>query len=646
MALSILARIEEYRCRLTAAEVERCHQALSAADGIHTVAGLDQLLATLNIHTLSRTAHWQAELEELFGEPRVLDLDLLLYIVTREKAFHLQLQQPDTTAELYDVFNAVAVKDPRTLEPSEIEQEALADLLTNFGLEVDVEGLLAEADELGDGNGRVDFNEFVHVVLDEQEVNQGVARMDADFQQLKARNAVNTATLDELISRYLSLLPQEYVSHYFQTRVMPMLARWEQGPGADVVKLLNWSKRINRRRSFVQSLGFPSDHGRSGRTGRSSAESERSLPSSPGTAGLSLKSSFNFMDFKSADFKSLDRKPSGFMEWGRNSGSSTPDRSQSPEDRRSPQDERMIQKELRRRLRRERLMKQLFSGACPEVPEDLTPVLRGRMEKLLERHDRFIERHRVDHPIPVKKAAPLRATWTPRQTLRYCEARRLHCSQASTARTDLQASMPTYSRVCTASATWGPGTADSPRPSLALHRPCPPADARCAPSPPRARPLPPPGTRPVSARVRPSTGAPRTVAQVPRLPLARPQRAQSAAVHRPSTATQRPSPAAMRGSATPVLYPDFASSAASLDPLLSVAGPAQDLPPNTGDDTAGPALPSFAAPRGVSTTTPKPFRRDVHSATITRRLPCSPAPYAATKSAIYNLPFQATQACH
>ena len=51
-----------------------------------------------------------------------------------------------------------------------------------------------QADEGGNGNGRVDFDEFVHVLLDEQEVNRSVAQMDADFQQLKARKAVNTVS--------------------------------------------------------------------------------------------------------------------------------------------------------------------------------------------------------------------------------------------------------------------------------------------------------------------------------------------------------------------------------------------------------------------------------------------------------------------
>ena len=65
--------------------------------------------------TCSPSPSRQAELEDLFREPRVLDMDLLLYIVTREKAFHLQQQQPDTIAELFDVLTPYPCLHPPTV---------------------------------------------------------------------------------------------------------------------------------------------------------------------------------------------------------------------------------------------------------------------------------------------------------------------------------------------------------------------------------------------------------------------------------------------------------------------------------------------------------------------------------------------------
>ena len=79
------------QCQLTPEEAMRCHEVLCESEWVHDLAGVDVILQRLHISPQFRGVEWQEELERMFIQPRSLDLNLLLYIVAREKEVHAPL---------------------------------------------------------------------------------------------------------------------------------------------------------------------------------------------------------------------------------------------------------------------------------------------------------------------------------------------------------------------------------------------------------------------------------------------------------------------------------------------------------------------------------------------------------------------------
>eukprot|EP01012_Entosiphon_sulcatum_P045912 TRINITY_DN6144_c0_g1_i1.p1 TRINITY_DN6144_c0_g1~~TRINITY_DN6144_c0_g1_i1.p1 ORF type:complete len:662 (-),score=105.59 TRINITY_DN6144_c0_g1_i1:5-1957(-) len=199
----LLSQVEERKYRLTPAEVERCKVTLNNSGWVNDIAGLNKILASLHIPTENRDPEWQTELEKLFATPRWLDLPTLLWIVQEEKEIHVSLHD-DASMELLNLFVSLGGVDGG-------EGVVGTDTLRSKLSEVDPQ--LQHA--LGEGK-RLEFEEFIQCMVDDEELQQRMMEFQSEFRVLRRNNAVNAGMLEELIHKYVGVIPYEYIEQFIE----------------------------------------------------------------------------------------------------------------------------------------------------------------------------------------------------------------------------------------------------------------------------------------------------------------------------------------------------------------------------------------------------------------------------------------------